>query len=374
MSDLITRLQSFNRKERFILLREALGGRTFSLEAGFRERLGALIGVRVPTDAFVAMDYHLDWLQMALFLARTPTPPQFIPKGDVLSEGQEDLNANQMDIDLLVAFDTEAKTHLVLLEAKMETGWSNLQMRRKAKRLRQIFGDHPHSDVARPHFVLLSRTRPQRLEAGKWPAWMKRDGKPVWMELPRPDGLCKVTRCGEDGAPSQGGGFLRVDRLAGSTSHSHSVASASSTTFLETVEKLSPLMDALKSGEERLWHEYGEAPAAGVYALYEQGEATYVGRSNGMRDRIREHGADSSDRHSATFAFKLLREELDGPAGAAKEIEAAHREEFRHQRERVRAMTFRAVPIEDQLEQTLFETYAILELGTHPEHNDFDTH
>ena len=256
MSDLITRLQSFNRKEQFILLREALGGRTFSLEAGFRERLGTLIGVRVPTDAFVAMDYHLDWLQMALFLARTPTPPQFIPKGDVLSEGQEDLNANQMDIDLLVAFDTEAKTHLVLLEAKMETGWSNLQMRRKAKRLRQIFGDHPHSDVARPHFVLLSRTRPQRLEAGKWPAWMKRDGKPVWMELPRPDGLCKVTRCGEDGAPSQGGGFLRVDRLAGSTSHSHSVASASSTTFLETVEKLSPLMDALKSGEERLWHEY----------------------------------------------------------------------------------------------------------------------
>ena len=252
-------------------------------------------------------------------------------------------------------------------------------MRRKAKRLRQIFGDQPDSDGAQPHFVLLSRTRPQRLEAGKWPAWMKRDGKLVWMELPRPHGLCKVTRCGDDGRASQGGGFLRVDRLTGSTLSSHAVASTSTddgraTPFVETVEKLRPLMDALKGREERLWLEYNEAPSAGVYVLYERGKAVYVGRSNRMRDRIRQHGAESSDRHSATFAFKLLRKGLGGPAGAAKEIEAAHREEFRSQRERVRAMTFRAVPIDDQLEQTIFESYAILELGTYPEHNDFDTH
>ena len=37
-------------------------------------------------------------------------------------------------------------------------------------------------------------------------------------------------------------------------------------------------------------------------------------------------------------------------------------------------MTFRAAPIEDQLEQHLFETYAILAFGTYPEYNDFDTH
>ena len=37
-------------------------------------------------------------------------------------------------------------------------------------------------------------------------------------------------------------------------------------------------------------------------------------------------------------------------------------------------MTFRRVKITDQLEQTLFEIYSILELGTYPQYNDFDTH
>ena len=111
-----------------------------------------------------------------------------------------------------------------------------------------------------------------------------------------------------------------------------------------------------------------------MYVFYKRGGPIYVGRSNRMRDRIREHGADSSDRHSATFAFKLLRKELGDPRGAAKDIEKAHSAEFGEQRKRVRAMTFRAVPIKDQLEQILFEIYAILELGTCPKYNDFDTH
>ena len=115
MSDLITHLRSFNRKERFILLREALGTDTFCLDDAFRERLGNLLGVTVPADAFVAMDYHLDWLQMALFLAATSSPPSSIPNDDLFK-------ANQEDVDLLVAFDDAATTHLVLLEAKMETG------------------------------------------------------------------------------------------------------------------------------------------------------------------------------------------------------------------------------------------------------------
>ncbi|MCY4390665.1 MAG: hypothetical protein OXE43_01270 [Chloroflexi bacterium] len=163
------------------------------------------------------MDYHLDWLQLALFLTRTPEPPQFIPKGDVLGEGQEDFKANQMDIDLLLVFNKGGTPHLVLLEAKMETGWSNLQMWKEAKRLRQIFGEQPDLDVVRPYFMLLSWTRPRRLEADEWTAWMTRDGKPVWMELPWPHGLSNVTRCGDDGRGSIDGGFLRVDHLAGST-------------------------------------------------------------------------------------------------------------------------------------------------------------
>lgn len=146
------------------------------------------------------------------------------------------------------------------------------------------------------------------------------------------------------------------------------------TTFWGATEQVRSLMDELTASQELAWHDYLEAPEKGVYVFYESRRPIYVGRSNRMRARIREHGAESSDRYSATFAFRLLRMHLDAPAGTAKEIEEAYREEYRRQRERVRAMTFRAVPIEDQLLQTLFEIYAILELGTYPEYNDFDTH
>ena len=70
MSDLIRHLRSFNRKERFILLSDALGKER--LADDFRTRVGDCIGVRVPADAYVAMDYHLDWLQME---ARLPAVP-----------------------------------------------------------------------------------------------------------------------------------------------------------------------------------------------------------------------------------------------------------------------------------------------------------
>lgn len=146
------------------------------------------------------------------------------------------------------------------------------------------------------------------------------------------------------------------------------------TTFEEAIDNLTRLMDELKGSEEWRCDEYREAPKSGVYVFYEKGKPIYVGRSNRMRDRIREHGASSSDRFSATLAFKLLRQKLNGPKGKAKDIEKAHKEEYRKQRRRVRGMTFRAVPITDQLEQALFEIYAIIKMGTAPKYNDFRTH
>ena len=146
------------------------------------------------------------------------------------------------------------------------------------------------------------------------------------------------------------------------------------TAFWEAVDKMKPLMNDLEVSPERTWDKYREAPQNGVYVLYENGAPIYVGRSNKMRNRIREHGAASSDRHTATFAFKLLRQALSEPEGKAEDIERTYAEEYRRQRERVRAMTFRAVWITNQLEQTLFEIYAILQVGTAPRYNDFETH
>ncbi|MDE2823295.1 MAG: GIY-YIG nuclease family protein [Chloroflexota bacterium] len=101
--------------------------------------------------------------------------------------------------------------------------------------------------------------------------------------------------------------------------------------FWRAVEKMKLLMDKLKDTREFKYDEYGEAPQKGVYVLYENGKATYVGRSNTMRRRIREHGADNSDRYSATFAFRLLRRELNDPKGTAQDIQETYREEYRQQ-------------------------------------------
>lgn len=57
---LIEQLARFNRKERYYVVAWALGNPQFALCADFREQLGTAIGLPIPADAYVAMDYHLD--------------------------------------------------------------------------------------------------------------------------------------------------------------------------------------------------------------------------------------------------------------------------------------------------------------------------
>ena len=63
------------------MLRDALGfhPETPRLDDGFRKRLGDCIGVDVPECAFLAMDYHLDWIQIAFHLDANPDKSQVIP-------------------------------------------------------------------------------------------------------------------------------------------------------------------------------------------------------------------------------------------------------------------------------------------------------
>ena len=208
MSDLIEHLRSFNRKERFILLREALGSDT--LGDAFRERLGEAIGVAVPEDAFVAMDYHLDWLQMALYLAANPSPSERI-RNDGLVSG------NQEDADLIVAFDGDSTTHVALVEAKVETNWTNRQLKSKAGRLDRIFGGgRPGVSLATPHYVLASpEPPPPGISTAGWPEWMKLRDEPVWIELERPAGLRKPTRCTAHGKTSWRGRFVKIESVSG---------------------------------------------------------------------------------------------------------------------------------------------------------------
>lgn len=172
MTAVLDYLKRLNRKERFLLLEEALGASTFSLDRRFRDRLQDCLGRRlpktgIPQDAFVAMDYHMDWIQMALHLAGRL--PSFLDDKDKKEErichakdksGEYLFRANQQDVDLLVAFDDSENTHIIMIEAKAETYWTNNQLNGengKIDRLKAIFGENEDECYpVVPHLVLLS--------------------------------------------------------------------------------------------------------------------------------------------------------------------------------------------------------------------------
>ena len=207
MSDLIERLRQFNRKERFFLIAQALGNENFTLSDRFRDALHAEIGIEIPNDAFVAMDYHLDWIAASLRTYRESNP---IDKP--LDNSDRVVTGTQQDVDLIIAFKVDETYHLVLLEAKGYSSWNNKQMRDKAQRLKVIFGQHGkenHPDVA-PHFCLMSRRKPQRLNTDSWPNWMSRGH---WVKLDLAYPRMQVTRCDSDGNSSARGGYFRLKEI-----------------------------------------------------------------------------------------------------------------------------------------------------------------
>ena len=148
--------------------------------------------------------------------------------------------------------------------------------------------------------------------------------------------------------------------------------------FQKIVDQMEPLLRTLeKSDGFIIENGIGPLPEKGVYVFYEDGKPIYVGRSNRMRARIREHAAESSRHESATFAYKLLLDAIGEPGGHSssrtrKEIQASYSQEYQRQRQRIRRMELRAVQIENQRVQSVFEIYAIIALGTF-KYNAFHT-
>ena len=214
MSRLIEALRSFDRKERFAVLREALGFHHEAprLDDGFRERLSNCIGMECRENVFLAMDYHLDWIEMALYLAATG---EISPKSPFPIEPFPEINKNQKDVDLLIAFESdgtgEATTHLVLIEAKAYLYWENDQLKKKAKRLGAIFGeDGKRWEFATPHYVLMTAKRSTGICPRSWPKWMRNGDEANWLDYDLPSRL-KITRCTESGRPFKNGDYLRID-------------------------------------------------------------------------------------------------------------------------------------------------------------------
>lgn len=218
-SKVIDYLKRFNRKERFILLSHVLGqqaGEAFRLNPEFRKALACKLGLAIPGDAFVAMDYHLDWIQMALHLAdqRAEDVGAIVPNDNRL------ISAKPTDVDLLVAFVEEGtlNTRLLLIEAKADTSWTNKQLEPKANRLSDVFGKTTYGgEVVKPHLVLMSPRESVGIKTEGWPPWMMAEGNDTvhWLELPLRDDLLKVTRCDREGRSNKDGDSLLFRRRQG---------------------------------------------------------------------------------------------------------------------------------------------------------------
>ena len=213
MSRLIEQLRWFDRKERFAVLRDALGfhPETPCLHEDFLSRLARCIDVDVPKRVFLAMDYHLDWIELALHRTQYP---ELQPGKNFRNPAPDRINENQQDSDLLVAFEGDREgrrvTHLVLIEAKAYLSWDNRQLKCKAKRLGKIFGENGSCyDAVEPHFVLMTAHEPKKVRTGCWPDWTRNGKDPFLLRYDLP-GRLEVTRCSEDGKPSRDGTHLSL--------------------------------------------------------------------------------------------------------------------------------------------------------------------
>jgi len=199
MPGYVDALRSLDSHERGILLQWALG-KDFQLAETIRSDLSSMIRRDVPSDAFVAMDYTLDWLYAAIAIASRQAPldqPRPWPEGLALKASIE-------DIDLLVAWEDSDGNHTLLLEAKGFTGWTNKQMSSKAARLAAIF-EGPVAEDFDVHFVLCGPSQSKGLETSAWPDWMRREDRVHFQAIPDPGDRWSVQRCDESGKPKHEG-------------------------------------------------------------------------------------------------------------------------------------------------------------------------
>jgi len=205
MEGLLEILESLNRKERFFLVGAALGNSDFRLGPEYARELSETFGLDVPSNSWVAMDYHLDWISTALHV----THNELSHGKPWLNEGI--VNGNQEDVDLIVGFEDAGTTVLLLVEAKAATGWTNSQQQSKADRLSEIFGaGSDRYPGVKPHFALTSPRKPQNLEVSGWPSWMAPGGCPTWFELTIPPDRRQVVRCDQAGRRSKDRGFAVI--------------------------------------------------------------------------------------------------------------------------------------------------------------------
>jgi hypothetical protein len=123
-----------------------------------------------------------------------------------------------------------------------------------------------------------------------------------------------------------------------------------------------------------------QMPERGIYLFSEGERHFYVGRTNRLRQRLAGHCRPSSNHFSATFAFRLAREETGllkaaySPTGSRGELEKdlTFGPAFVRAKARIADMDLRFVEEGDAVCQALLEIYVAVTLKT--PYNDFDNH
>jgi hypothetical protein len=123
-----------------------------------------------------------------------------------------------------------------------------------------------------------------------------------------------------------------------------------------------------------------QMPERGIYLFSEGERHLYVGRTNRLRQRLAGHCRPSSTHFSATFAFRVAREETGllkatyMPTGSRPALVADSKfgPAFVRAEARLADMNLRYVEETDPVRQALLEIYAAVALKT--PYNDFDTH
>jgi len=176
---LVDRLQSFNRKERYWVIRNALGteGQPLPLSPQFRETLQQAVNRPVPENAWWGMDYHLNWLFATALLLNDPE--QHSGENEI-SEKLFLIEGNQEDVDLIVAFE---KT-MIVLEAKCTGSWTSKQNDSKTERLDRLRGMLPDDiELFIVYWAPDKRNSSNKLADGsiKMRLWMDREDGDFWL-------------------------------------------------------------------------------------------------------------------------------------------------------------------------------------------------
>jgi GIY-YIG catalytic domain len=121
-------------------------------------------------------------------------------------------------------------------------------------------------------------------------------------------------------------------------------------------------------------------PLQGVYLFSEAHRHLYVGRSNNLPQRYRQHSNPGSQHNQAVFAFKIARE-VTGKTTRSYSRGPENRRglisdpdfslAFTEGKARVRRMEYRFVEEPDQTRQALLELYCAIALRC--SYNDFNT-